>query len=115
MDIDDICPVSEALDFFQRKWVLCLISDMFNGCKHFTDFQKANPDISNSVLSQTLKYMEEMELVEKHQIDAKTRNKTEYKLTEKGLIVNRILYELPIFSLTELDCSNLTVKPNRQF
>lgn len=48
---------------------------MFNGCKHFTDFQKANLDISNSVLSQTLKYMEEMELVEKHQIDAKTCNK----------------------------------------
>lgn len=48
-----------------------------------------------------------MELVEKHQIDAKTRNKTEYKLTEKGLKVNRILYELTIFSLTELDCSKL--------
>ena len=48
-----------------------------------------------------------MELVEKYQIDAKTRNKTEYKLTEKGLKVNRILYGLTIFSLTELDCSKL--------
>lgn len=107
MNIDDICPVSEALDFFQRKWILCIITDMFNGCKHFTDFQQANPDLSNNVLSQSLKYMEDMELIEKHHIDAKTRNKTEYTLTEKGLKVNKILYELTLFSLTELDASKL--------
>ena len=107
MNIDDICPVSETLDFFQRKWVLCIILDMFNGCKHFTDFQQANPDISNYVLSQSLKYMEEIGLVEKNHIDTKTRNKTEYILTDKGLKVNKILYELTIFSLTELDSSKL--------
>lgn len=103
----DVCPVSEALDFFSRKWILCLLMDMFNGCKHFTDFQQANPDLSNYVLSQSLKYMESVGLIEKHHIDLKTRNKTEYKLTKKGLKANKILYELTVFSLEELDSSNL--------
>ena len=51
--------------------------------------------------------MESIGLIEKRPIELKTRNKTEYKLSEKGLKVNKILYELTIFSLEELDLSNL--------
>ena len=29
MNIEDVCPVSETLDFFSRKWVLCILMDMF--------------------------------------------------------------------------------------
>lgn len=107
MNKDEICPVRESLDFFSRKWVLCILMDMFTGCKHFTDFQQANPDISNYILSQTLKYMESVGLVEKVEIDLKTRNRTEYLLTDKGLKVNRILFELTRFSLEELESSKL--------
>ena len=56
MNIEDICPVSDSLDFFSRKWVLCILMDMFRGKKYFTDFQQSNPELSNHVLSQTLKY-----------------------------------------------------------
>ncbi|MBO6123095.1 MAG: winged helix-turn-helix transcriptional regulator [Methanobrevibacter sp.] len=61
----------------------------------------------NHVLSQTLKYMEENELIKKETIDEKTRNKTSYVLLEKGMKTNRILYELTIYSLNELNCSKL--------
>ena len=107
MNSDDFCPVSEALDFFSRKWVLCILMDMFNGCKHFTDFQQSNPDLSYYFLSQTLKYMENRGLIEKQHSDLKTRNKTSYKLSEKGLKTNKILYELTLFSLEELVSSKL--------
>ena len=107
MNIEDICPVSESLDFFSRKWVLCILMDMFRGKKHFTEFQESNPTLSNHVLSQTLKYMEEMELIKKEKSDLKTRNKTSYMLLEKGLKTNKILYELSVFSLNELECSKL--------
>jgi len=78
MNIEDICPVSDSLEFFSRKWVLCILMDMFRGKKHFTEFQDSNPDLSNHVLSQTLKYMEEVELIKKETVDEKTRNKTSY-------------------------------------
>ena len=107
MYIEDICPVSDSLDFFSRKWVLCILMDMFRGKKHFTEFQESNPTLSNHVLSQTLKYMEENELIKKVNNDEKTRNKTSYVLLEKGLKTNRILYELSVYSLNELDCSKL--------
>lgn len=81
--------------------------DMFRGKKHFTEFQESNPNLSNHVLSQTLKYMEDAELIKKETVDEKTRNKTSYVLLEKGLKTNKILYELSVYSLNELECSKL--------
>lgn len=107
MNEDYYCPISESLDFFSRKWVFCILMDMFDGCKHFTDFQQNNSNLSNNVLSQTLKYMEDVGLVKKEYSELKTWNKTEYKLTDKGLKANKILYELAIFSLEELNLSKL--------
>ena len=52
--------------------------------------------------------MEENELIKKETIDEKTRNKTSYVLLEKGMKTNRILYELTIYSLNELNCSKLS-------
>ena len=80
---------------------------MFRGKKHFSEFQESNPDLSNHVLSQTLKYMEEVDLIKKEKINEKTRNKTSYKLQNKGLKANKILYELSVYSLSELKCSKL--------
>ncbi|MBO5150699.1 MAG: helix-turn-helix transcriptional regulator [Methanobrevibacter sp.] len=107
MNIEDICPVSDSLDFFSRKWVLCILMDMFRGKKYFTDFQQSNPELSNHVLSKTLKYMEDMDLITKESTNLKTRHKTIYNLTKKGLKTNKILYELTMYSLTELECSKL--------
>ena len=61
-----------------------------------------NPTISNHVLAQTLKYMEEQDLVIKTVID-EVHNKTEYSLTEKGLKTNKILYEITSYFFNELD------------
>ena len=92
MNTEEICPVSDSLDFFGRKWVLCILMDMFRWKKHFSEFQESNPTLSNYVLSQTLKYMEDVELIKKETINEKTRNKTEYILLEKGLKTNKILW-----------------------
>ncbi len=61
-----------------------------------------NPTISNHVLAQTLKYMEEQDMVVKTVID-EVHNKTEYSLTEKGLKTNKILYEITSYFFNELD------------
>lgn len=114
MNKDDICPVSESLDFFNRKWVLCILMDMFRGKKHFTEFQEANPNLSNHVLSQTLKYMEDVKLIKKETISEKTRNKTSYVLLEKGKNANKILLELSLYSLNELECSKLNEKTKNE-
>lgn len=68
-------------------------------------FQRVQADestISNHVLAQTLKYMEEQGMVTKTVTD-EVHNKTEYALTEKGLKTNRILYEITAYFFNEID------------
>lgn len=103
MKHEEICPVGDTLDLFNRKWVFCVLSDIFFGSKHFNEFKELNPQISNHVLSQTLKYMAEQGLITKTQEGIRT----EYNLTEKGFKANKILYELASYSLDGLTYSTL--------
>ena len=102
---NNICPIGSTLDLFNRKWIFCIMSNIFRGMTHFNEFKDANPTISNHVLAQTLKYMEEQELITKTVVD-EVHNKTEYALTPKGLKVNRILYDITEYYFEELNYSN---------
>ena len=104
MVVNNICPIGNTLDVFNRKWIFCIMSNIYNGKTHFNEFKQMNPTISNHVLAQTLKYMEEQGLVIKTVTD-ELHNKTEYSLTEKGLKTNRILYEITSYFFNELDDS----------
>lgn len=102
----EICPVYDTLDLFNRKWVIAIIMDLFLGYKHFYDFKNHNPSLSNQVLSKTLKFMEQNNLIEKTVFEDK-RDSTEYYLTEKGRKLNKILIEMLNYSLEELESSKL--------
>ena len=100
---NNICPIGSTLDYFNRKWIFCILSNIFRGMKHFSEFKKANPTLSNHVLAETLKYMEENDLIEKTIIEENPRVKTEYSLTEKGRKTNKILYEITSYYFNELN------------
>ena len=71
---------------------------MFFGKKHFKEFKEDKPKLSNKVLSNCLKELEENGLIEKVVLNT-TPVTTEYYLTEYGKSMNRIVYELAIFTL----------------
>lgn len=71
--------------------------------KHFSEFKKANPTISNHILSETLKYMEEIDLIGKTVIETEPKVKTEYSLTPKGLKTNKILFEFVSYYFEEIN------------
>lgn len=100
---NNICPIGTTLDYFNRKWIFCILSNIFRGMKHFSEFKKANPSISNHILSETLKYMEENNLINKSVIEDGSVIKTEYSLTEKGRRTNKILYEITSYYFNELN------------
>lgn len=102
---NNICPIGNTLDVFNRKWIFCILSNIFRGKTHFNEFKQMNPNISNHVLAQTLKYMENQELITKTVVD-EAHNKTEYALTDKGRKTNRILYEITSYYFNELDCEH---------
>ena len=67
--------------------------------KHFKEF-KEGKDISNKVLSSCLADLEKNGLIEKKVLDTKPIS-TEYSLTDYGKSMNRIIYELAMFTLAD--------------
>ena len=93
-----VCPVDRTLNLINKKWSIQIIRDMFFGKKHFKEFKEDKPKLSNKVLSNCLKDLEENGLIEKHVLDT-TPITTEYHLTEYGKSMNKIIYELAMFTL----------------
>ena len=95
------CPIEKALEFLGKKWAINIIRDLFLGKKRFSEFLEANKGLSAKVLSERLRDFENEKLIVKTQISSQV---VEYSLTEKGLSVNKILYEMAAFSLK--NCSD---------
>ena len=93
-----ICPVDRTLNLINKKWSIQIIRDMFFGKKHFKEFKEDKPKLSNKVLSSCLKELEENGLIRKEVLNT-TPVTTEYSLTEYGKSMNRIIYELAMFTL----------------
>ena len=92
------CPVEEAMKLISKKWVIQIVRDMFFGKSHFNEFKLDKPNLSNKVLSNCLKDMERNGLI-KRIVDEEDTTNIEYRLTEKGLSLNKVIYELVCFSL----------------
>ena len=93
------CPIENTLKLIDRKWTIVLIKDMFSGKKYFREFIEGKEGLSNTVLADTLKFMEQNDLIRK--------NEREYSLTHKGFRLNRILYEMAVFGLDEIECNDM--------
>ena len=92
----NVCPIELAMQLISRKWVIQLLRDMFFGKSRFNEFKEGKPGLSNKVLSHCLKDMEENKLIKRHELN----DTIEYRLTERGQSLNRVLYELAMFTLT---------------
>lgn len=95
------CPVNETLKIISGKWHLLIIRDLFFGKRRFKEFKEDKPALSNKVLTECLKNLESNGLISKTSPD--DSKITEYSLTEEGKRMNRILYELAIFTLEKDD------------
>ena len=78
------CPLRNVLSRFSGKWsilILCVISE--NEKTRFNEINKAIPDISSKVLSDTLKNLEADKLISRHQY-GEIPPRVEYTLTPLG-------------------------------
>ncbi len=106
------CPIKETVDIINRKWTVILLWDMFNGYEHFNEFKEINSELSSNVLSDTLKFLIENELVNK--ISTETNN-TRYVLTDKGRSLNKIMYELGVYGIQSEDYENCREEIKKYF
>ena len=92
------CPMELAMELISRKWVIQILRDMFFGKKRFNEFKDGKSNLSNKVLSNCLKEMEENGLISRNNDEDKQI--IEYTLTDKGKKLNKVVYELAMFTLT---------------
>lgn len=104
------CPVENTLNLISRKWVVAIIRDMYIGKKHFCEFKEYKPSLTNAVLSDTLKFMEENGLVEKKMYNNSHRSNTEYLLTDKSRKLNKVLYSMVEYGIDVLGCDNKQIE-----
>lgn len=95
-----ICPVDRTLSLITKKWSVQIIRDLFFGKKHFKEFKEDKPKLSNKVLSNCLRELEENGIIGKKVLDTKPVS-TEYFLTDYGKSLNKIIYELAMFTLDD--------------
>lgn len=99
-------PIDNAVQLIRKKWVVQIINDLFFGKTRFHEFKENRPKLSNRVLSSCLKEMEENGLINRI-ADKYDKKNVRYYLTEKGQALNKIIYEMAIFSV---DNENYTDK-----
>lgn len=102
-----LCPKLEsALNMLSKKWMGLVIHALQDGPKRYKDIADFLPDISDRMLSERLKELEEMKMVTRH-VYPEMPVRVEYGLTDKGKEVKPILDEIEKWSLKWDDHSDL--------
>lgn len=69
---------------------------------HFSEFKSDKPDLSNKVLSDCLKNLEENNLIQKKNVsNIDGVVDISYSLTPHGQALNKVIYELAMYTLNE--------------
>jgi DNA-binding HxlR family transcriptional regulator len=76
------CPLARGAEVLGDRWTLLIIREMLHGVQRFNELERFLPGISRSVLSQRLRHLQRVGLVERH-ADADGQRSV-YLLTEAG-------------------------------
>jgi DNA-binding HxlR family transcriptional regulator len=76
------CPVARASEIFAERWTPIIIRNLAFGCDTFTEIEKGAPGISRTLLTQRLRQLERLGIVER--ISPKNGRGPRYVLTESG-------------------------------
>lgn len=95
------CPsesVGKTLKILTKKWYLEILYDLFKGKKHFNEFKQDKPELLNKTLARCLQELDENGFIEKH-VDKNDISNTSYSLTSEGKLLNKIIYEIAVYSM----------------
>jgi DNA-binding HxlR family transcriptional regulator len=87
------CPVETTLSLIGDKWKVLILRDLIGGTKRFGELRKSIGSISQKMLTQQLRDMEEDGLVNR-KVYAEVPPRVEYSLTEDGVSLKPILDSL---------------------
>jgi len=78
------CPVEATVTLLGNKWRILIVRDLIEGTKRFNELQRSVGGISQKVLTENLRILEEHGLVDR-KIYNEIPPRVEYSLTETGM------------------------------
>ena len=97
------CPYyAAASQTLSRRWAATVLRALVTGPKRFGEIGSAIPDMTDKLLSQRLKDLEDDGLVERV-LGSDRPARVQYKLTEKGAALGQILLDLNRWALKWVD------------
>ncbi|MCD8019786.1 MAG: helix-turn-helix transcriptional regulator [Clostridiales bacterium] len=94
INADEECPVGKTLDLLVGKWTSRVIYELqINKVLRFGEFKRSLPEITNTMLSSTLKELEEKGIVKRVQY-SEVPLRVEYSLTDAGRAMLPIFFEM---------------------
>lgn len=90
------CPVEMTLQLIGDKWKVLIIRDLLTGTKRFGELKKSLGSITQKVLTQNLRAMEEDGLVSR-KVYAEVPPKVEYSLTDTGRSLMPVLDSMVVW------------------
>jgi DNA-binding HxlR family transcriptional regulator len=89
-----ICGIDAALDVVSGKWKGLVLWELYaHGTRRFAELRRGLPGVSEKMLTQHLRQMEQDGLVHR-EVYAEVPPKVEYSLTEEGTSLNEALRPL---------------------
>ena len=90
------------LDIIGDKWSLITVRDLFLGKKSFGEFLQSPEKVSTSVLTSRLQLLERAGII-KYVLSKKDKKVKFYYLTDKGIDLYPVIYEMVYWSKRNLD------------
>lgn len=87
------CPIETTLLLIGNKWKVLILRDLFPGTKRFGELKNSIGDISQKVLTQNLRKMEEDGLINR-KVYPEVPPRVEYSLTELGYTLQPVMDSL---------------------
>lgn len=92
------CPINFYLEVFGDKWTLLILRDIvFRGKNTYGDFLKSEEGFATNILASRLELLEK-EVVLRKVVDKEDARRSKFQLTEKGLDLIPILFEMMVWS-----------------
>ncbi|MCL7749650.1 winged helix-turn-helix transcriptional regulator [Halalkalibacter alkaliphilus] len=98
MDYSQMCPKYEhAIELLGKRWTGLIIRVLLDGPKRFKDIKAQIPDMSDRILTERMKELEQQSIVTRSVFPEKPV-RIEYSLTEKGLALEPVIESIQTWS-----------------
>lgn len=90
------CPIEITLSLLSSKWKTLIIRELLTGTKRFSELKKVMPEVTQKMLTQSLRGLEEDGLIVR-KVYPVVPPKVEYSLTELGKTLDPVLHSMRVF------------------